>query len=127
LGTESEVAPEALRSRLTLAFRARTRPHLPRSRTSVDFTDPQVHLLNADLLGLPPIAVFYGEDELLVSEAVEFGLRAQRAGNDVIVRSVEAGQHSFIMGAGRVPEVDQAITEMGGWLRSKLARRPANI
>jgi epsilon-lactone hydrolase len=127
LGTESEVAPEALRSRLTLAFRARTRPHLPRSRTSVDFTDPQVNLLNADLLGLPPIAVFYGEDELLVSEAVEFGLRAQRAGNDVIVRSVEAGQHSFIMGAGRVPEVDQAITEMGGWLRSKLARRPANI
>jgi len=100
LGTESEVAPEALRSRLTLAFRARTRPHLPRSRTSVDFTDPQVNLLNADLLGLPPIAVFYGEDELLVSEAVEFGLRAQRAGNDVIVRSVEAGQHSFIMGAG---------------------------
>jgi len=127
LGTESEVAPEALRSRLTLAFRARTRPHLTRSRTSVDFTDPQVNLLNADLLGLPPIAVFYGEDELLVSEAVEFGLRAQRAGNDVIVRSVEAGQHSFIMGAGRVPEVDQAITEMGGWLRSKLARRPANI
>lgn len=127
MGTESEVAPEALRSRLTLAFRARTRPHLTRSRTSVDFTDPQVNLLNADLLGLPPIAVFYGEDELLVSEAVEFGLRAQRAGNDVIVRSVEAGQHSFIMGAGRVPEVDQAITEMGGWLRSKLARRPANI
>ena len=127
MGTESEVAPEALRSRLTLAFRARTRPHLPRSRTSVDFTDPQVNLLNADLLGLPPILVFYGEDELLVSEAVEFGLRAQRAGNDVIVRSVEAGQHSFIMGAGRVPEVDQAITEMGGWLRSKLARRPANI
>ena len=93
----------------------------------MDFTDPQVNLLNADLLGLPPIAVFYGEDELLVSEAVEFGLRAQRAGNDGIVRSVEAGQHSFIMGAGRVPEVDQAITEMGGWLRSKLARRPANI
>ena len=68
--------------------------------TGVDFTDPQVNLLNADLSGLPPIAVFYGEDELLVSEAVEFGLRAQRAGNEVTVRRVEAGQHSFIMGAG---------------------------
>jgi acetyl esterase/lipase len=88
--------------------------------TGVDFTDPQVNLLNADLSGLPPIAVFYGEDELLASEAFEFGCRAEQAGGDVIVRPVEAGQHSFIIGAGRVPEVDQAITEMGSWLRSTL-------
>ncbi len=38
----------------------------------------------------------------------------------VSVRSVPAGQHSFIMGAGRVPEVDEAIQQMGRWLRSKL-------
>jgi epsilon-lactone hydrolase len=36
------------------------------------------------------------------------------------VRPVEAGQHSFIIGAGRVPEVDDAIAEIGSWLRSKL-------
>jgi acetyl esterase/lipase len=30
------------------------------------------------------------------------------------------GQHSFIMGAGRVPEVDQAIAQMGQWLRKHL-------
>jgi acetyl esterase/lipase len=88
--------------------------------TGVEFSDPQVNLLNADLSGLPPIAVFYGQDELLASEAFEFGLRAQRFGNDVTVTPVEAGQHSFIIGAGRVPEVDQAITAMGSWLRSKL-------
>ena len=88
--------------------------------TGVDFTDPRVNLLKADLSGLPPIAVFYGEDELLASEAFEFGVRAERAGNEVLVLPVEAGQHSFIIGAGRVPEVDQAIAAMGGWLRSKL-------
>ncbi|MDT5018434.1 MAG: epsilon-lactone hydrolase [Mycobacterium sp.] len=88
--------------------------------TGVDFGDPQVSLLNADLSSLPPIAVCYGEDELLVSDAVEFGLRAQRAGNDVTARSVEAGQHSFIIGAGWVPEVDEAIAAMGSWLRSTL-------
>jgi acetyl esterase/lipase len=93
--------------------------------TGVDFTDPQVNLLNADLSGLPPTAVFYGEDELLASEAFEFGCRAEQAGGDVIVRPVEAGQHSFIIGAGRVPEVDQAITEMGSWLRSTLGRESA--
>jgi hypothetical protein len=37
------------------------------------------------------------DDELLASEAFEFGCRAEQAGGDVTV-----------------------ITEMGGWLRSKL-------
>jgi acetyl esterase/lipase len=88
--------------------------------TGIDFTDPQVNLLAADLSGLPPMAVYYGEDELLASEDVEFGQRAKAAGIDVIVNGVPAGQHSFIIGAGRVPEVDQAIATMGGWLRSTL-------
>lgn len=30
------------------------------------------------------------------------------------------GQHSFILAAGRVPEVDQAIQQMGQWLRGHL-------
>jgi acetyl esterase/lipase len=30
------------------------------------------------------------------------------------------GQHSFILGAGRVPEVDQAIQQMRQWLRKHL-------
>jgi acetyl esterase/lipase len=55
--------------------------------TGVDFADPQVNLLNADLCSLPAIAVFYGQDELLASEAFEFGCRAEQAGGDVIVRA----------------------------------------
>jgi acetyl esterase/lipase len=88
--------------------------------TGVEWNDPRVNLLAADLAGLPPIAVYYGTDELLAGEAAELARRAQAAGNDVIVRAVPAGQHSFIIGAGRVPEVDDAIAEIGIWLRSKL-------
>ena len=40
--------------------------------------------------------------------------------SDVSVHSLPEGQHNFILGAGRVPEVDQAIEEIGRWLRSKL-------
>lgn len=87
--------------------------------TGVAFTDPQVHLLNADLSGLPPTAVYYGEYELLASDAVDFSHRAKAAGSNVVLHGIEAGQHSFIMGAGRVPEVDDAITEMGSWLRAQ--------
>ena len=36
------------------------------------------------------------------------------------LRSLAEGQHNFILGAGRVPEVDEAIEEIGEWLRSKL-------
>jgi len=93
--------------------------------TGVDWHDPRVNLLEADLRGLPPIAVFYGTEELLVDEAVQLARRAKAAGNDQQLRSVQGGQHSFIMGAGRVPEVDDAITEMGKWLRMKLRPKEA--
>jgi len=88
--------------------------------TGVEWNDARVNLLEADLSGLPPIAIYYGTDELLAGEAAELAQRAQAAGNDVLLQSVPAGQHSFIVGAGRVPEVDEAIKEMGSWLRSKL-------
>jgi acetyl esterase/lipase len=90
--------------------------------TGVAFDDPRVNMLYADLTGLPPTMIYYGDSELLAGEAVEFAVRARDAGVDVSLHSVPAGQHSFIMGAGRVPEVDEAIEEMGRWLRSKLGR-----
>jgi acetyl esterase/lipase len=93
--------------------------------TGVEFTDPRVHLLGADLSGLPPVAVYYGEYELLASDAVAFSRKAKEAGNDIVVRRVDEGQHSFIMGAGRVDEVDRAIAEIGRWLNSTLGLQTA--
>jgi epsilon-lactone hydrolase len=103
-----------------------SRPVLERFReswlggTDVAWNDPRVNLLYADLTGLPPIQVYYGDSELFAGEAIEFANRAKDAGVDVMLRSVPEGQHNFILGACRVPEVDQAIQEMGQWLRSKL-------
>jgi epsilon-lactone hydrolase len=88
--------------------------------TGVARNDPRVNMLYADLSGLPPIMVYYGAYEMLVGEAIEFAQRAKDAGVDVSLHSLPEGQHSFIFGAGRVREVDQAIAEMGRWLRSKL-------
>ena len=58
------------------------------------------------------------DDDYRGPRAITDGKTQTIAGNDVTVTRVEAGQHSFIMGAGRVPEIDDVITEMGGWLRS---------
>ena len=96
--------------------------------TDTAWNDPRVNLLYADLAGLPPIQVYYGEHEVLVGEIIEFAKRAKDAGVDVSLNSVPEGQHNFILGAGRVPEVDEAIEQMGQWLKSRLwpaARHPA--
>jgi epsilon-lactone hydrolase len=90
--------------------------------TSVAWNDPGVNMLYADLTGLPPIMVYYGAHEMLAGEAVEFAERAKDAGVDVSLHSLPKGQHNFIWGAGRVPEADQAIKEIGAWLRSKLGQ-----
>jgi acetyl esterase/lipase len=67
-----------------------------------------------------PIMVYYGAHEMLAGEAVEFAKRAKDAGVDVSLHSLPKGQHNFILDAGGVPQVDQAIEEIGRWLRSKL-------
>ncbi|MGW5063009.1 alpha/beta hydrolase fold domain-containing protein [Streptomyces sp. NPDC004096] len=93
--------------------------------TGIGNDDPRVNLLRTNLTGLPPMKVYYGTHELLVGEIVEFAARAEAAQVDVSVDSVPEGQHLFLLGAGRVPETDAAIAEMGQWIRSKLTLGPA--
>jgi epsilon-lactone hydrolase len=87
---------------------------------AIEFTDPRISLVNADLTGLPPTSVYYGEYETLAGEGAEFGRRLADFKVTSEVHPIPEGQHSFILAAGRVPEVDQAIEQMGQWLRRHL-------
>jgi monoterpene epsilon-lactone hydrolase len=87
---------------------------------ALEFTDPKISLVNADLAGLPPTSVYYGEYETLAGEGAEFGRRLTDFKVTSEVHPMPELQHSFILGAGRVPEVDQAIEQMGQWLRQHL-------
>ncbi|MGW7284999.1 alpha/beta hydrolase [Streptomyces sp. NPDC054847] len=86
----------------------------------MDFADPQISLVHADLTGLPPTVVHYGEYETLADDGAELGRRLADFKVTSEVHPMPEGQHSFILGAGRVPEVDQAIQRMGRWLRRHL-------
>jgi monoterpene epsilon-lactone hydrolase len=88
--------------------------------TGVAVTDPRINLAHAEPTGLPPTMIYYGEYELLVDDAKQFAKRARAAGVDLELRSLPEGQHNFFLGAGRVPEIDAAVSEMGAWLRSKI-------
>ncbi|MDX3733572.1 alpha/beta hydrolase [Streptomyces caniscabiei] len=87
---------------------------------ALDFADPKVSLVNADLTGLPPTAVHYGEYETLAGDGTELGHRLTEFKVTSAIHPMPEGQHSFILAAGRVPEVDQAIAQMGQWLRRHL-------
>ena len=93
--------------------------------TGITKADPRINLMNADAAGLPPTMIYYGDQEILSGEAIDFAARASAAGVDVTLRALANGQHNFILGAGRVPEVDAAVAEMAGWLRKKLGLQPA--
>lgn len=85
-----------------------------------EFTDPRVSLVHADLSGLPPTIVHYGEHEILADDGAELGQRLTEFKVTSEVHPLPEGQHSFILSAGRVPETDRAIEQMGQWLRRHL-------
>ncbi|MER6184160.1 alpha/beta hydrolase [Streptomyces sp. NPDC001652] len=87
---------------------------------ALDFADPQVSIANADLTGLPPTIVYYGAYETLADDGAELGRRLTDFKVTSEVHALPEGQHSFVLGAGRVPEVDEAIGVMGQWLREHL-------
>ena len=87
---------------------------------ALEFTDPQISLINADLTGLPPTSVYYGEYEILAGEGAELGRRLADFTVTSEVHPMPQGQHTFILSAGRVPETDQAIEQIGQWLRQHL-------
>ncbi|MDX3453302.1 alpha/beta hydrolase [Streptomyces sp. ME02-8801-2C] len=86
----------------------------------LDFADPKISIINADLTGLPPTVVHYGEYETLAGDGAALADRLTEFKVTSEVHPMPEGQHSFILGAGRVPEVDQAIEQMGQWLRRHL-------
>ncbi|MER5216165.1 alpha/beta hydrolase [Streptomyces sp. NPDC002838] len=86
----------------------------------VDFADPAISLAKADLTGLPPTTVHYGAYEILADDGIALGRRLAEHGVTAEVHEMPEGQHSFILGAGRVPETDRAIQQMGQWLRRHL-------
>lgn len=88
--------------------------------SGVSPADPSINLLNADPAGLPPTMIYYGDHEILSGDAIVFAQRARAAGVEIDLRALPHGQHNFILGAGRVPEIDAAVAEMADWLRVTL-------
>jgi cation diffusion facilitator CzcD-associated flavoprotein CzcO/acetyl esterase/lipase len=93
------------------------RPHLVETaeqyRGAADLNDPEISPLNADLAGLPPMYLQSGGHDLLLSDSDSLAERARQAGVDVGYSTYPEMWHDFQLGAGLVPEADEALADLG--------------
>jgi monoterpene epsilon-lactone hydrolase len=78
---------------------------------------PYASPLYADLRGLPPILVQVGDAEILRDDSTRFAAAARAAGVDVTLEVWDEMPHVWHAFAGLLPEADQAVERIGGWLR----------
>lgn len=80
--------------------------------------DPRVSPLFADLDGLPPLLVQLGTDEVLLDDATR--LAAKTGDGAVTLRVWEDMFHVWpVLGAGLVPEAQDALDEIAAFLRTR--------
>ena len=81
---------------------------------------PYASPLYADLHGLPPILIHVGDAEVILDDSTRFATRARLAGVDVTLEIWDEMPHVFQAFAGLLPEADQAVAQIGSWLRERV-------
>ncbi len=84
--------------------------------------DPMVSPLRGDLVGLPPLLIQTGSEEILLAEAQQLFEKARHANVRVRLKIYDGLWHVFQVHAGLLASADQALTEGSDFLRDHLAR-----
>lgn len=85
-----------------------------------DPKDPLVAPVHADFAGVAPLYIQVGGHETLLDDARRVAQAAERDGVAATLEVFPEMQHVFQMGAGNVPESDDAIAKIGAFLRPRL-------
>jgi epsilon-lactone hydrolase len=80
---------------------------------------PYASPLYADLQALPPILIHVGDAEVILDDSTRFAAQARNAGVDVTLEVWPEMPHVWHAFAGLLPESDEAIERIGGWLRAR--------
>jgi epsilon-lactone hydrolase len=78
---------------------------------------PYASPLYADLNGLPPLLIQVGDAEVILDDSTRFAACARAAGVAVTLEIWDEMPHVFQAFAGLLPEADQAVAQVGRWLR----------
>jgi epsilon-lactone hydrolase len=85
-----------------------------------DPRDPLAAPLYADYSGLAPIYIQVGGDEVLLDDSTRVAVSAAHAGVAVRLEVFPEMQHVFQSAVGMLPESDEAIARIGGYLKHAL-------
>jgi epsilon-lactone hydrolase len=81
---------------------------------------PYASPLYADLHGLPPLLIHVGDAEVILDDSTRLAARARDHGVDVTLEVWDEMPHVWHAFAGLLPEADQAIERIGGWLSGRI-------
>jgi monoterpene epsilon-lactone hydrolase len=87
-----------------------------------DPNDPACSPLFARHEDLPPILIHVGTDELIIDDSTRLAERCREAGVDVTLRIFDRMWHEFQIHAGVMKESDEAVDEIGEFLKERFAR-----
>ena len=85
----------------------------------LSLTDPEISPLFGDLSRLPPTLVQVAECEVLLDDGVRFADRAWAAEVEVELQRFPGLWHDFQLSAGILRVADEAIADIGGFLRRR--------
>jgi acetyl esterase/lipase len=84
--------------------------------------DPMVSPLRGDLVGLPPLLIQTGSEEILLAESQQLFEKARHANVTVRLKIYDGLWHVFQAHAGLLASADQALTEGADFLRDHLTQ-----
>lgn len=85
-----------------------------------DAKNPLASPLFADLADLPPLLVHVGTAEVLLDDARRFTEAARKAGVDITLEEWDEMIHVWHTFAGMLPEAQQAIDQIGAFVKDRL-------
>jgi monoterpene epsilon-lactone hydrolase len=86
-----------------------------------DPKDPVASPLYGNFVGLPPIRVQVGDDEVLLDDSLRLVERAVATGIDARLDVWEGMPHGFVAGVGQMEAAASALSALGAFLSSRLA------
>jgi epsilon-lactone hydrolase len=111
--TRAAADPYFIRSQAAELIRSYLRDHYP--------ADPLASPLNGELVGLPPVRVLVGDDEVLLDDSLRYVERAVAAGVNARADVWEGMTHGFLSGIGKLAASTQALDAIGAFLADRLA------
>lgn len=86
-----------------------------------DRKNPYASPLQGDLGQLPPALVVTAECDVLRDEGVAYAEKMAAAGTPVVSRTYEGVFHGFVSSVGFLEAADEALADIGGWIRAQRA------